>query len=173
MAADGGHVRPLVTAGYRAGLGSPTWSPDGKRLVYSQDNYGATRPRNSHALFVISVGDGRPHRISAWQKGEIVADSSPDGSLLLVQIKPPNTGFGGDYYTMRPDGSGLTQLTHFPAKATTGAAHFSPDGQQIVFATNGVGGVDDVYTMRADGTAITPVTQTPTWESAAVWGPAH
>jgi TolB protein len=172
MAADGSHVRSLFIGGYAVDISNLSWAPDGKHLVFSQVNLENRRPRFAQALFVTDTKSGRPHRISPWEKGEIVADWSPGGGLLLVQIKPPNSDFGGDYFTMHPDGSGLRRLTHLARHSTAGSARWSPDGKSIVFANNGVGGADDIFTMRADGTGITPVTRTREWDSAAVWGPA-
>jgi len=172
MAANGTHARQVVDIGYGGDLGNIAWSPDGKRLVYDAARFGSKSV--THALFVVDARGGRPHRVGPWCKSEFnTLDWSPDGARLLIQFLPLNSNFGGDYYTIRPDGSGLHRLTHFGPKATTGAAGWSPDGKSIVFANTGIGGNDDIYVMAADGSAITPVTQTPTWESAAAWGPAR
>jgi len=52
------------------------------------------------------------------------------------------------------------------------SATFSPDGKQIVFATNrGKGNSNPaVYVMHADGTHLQLVTQSKLWDSAADWG---
>ncbi len=171
MAADGTHARRLVDLGYGGDLGNVAWSPDGKRLVYEAARFGS---KPAHALFIVASHGGRPHRIGPWRKVEFnTLDWSPDGARLLIQFLPLDVNFGGDYYTIRPDGSGLRRLTRFGPKATTGAAGWSPDGTSIVFANVGVGGNDDIYVMGADGGSITPVTQTPAWESAPAWGPAR
>jgi Tol biopolymer transport system component len=166
---NGRQVRRLVDFGYNGDLGDISWAPDGQRLVYQAARFA---PHPAHALFVIATRGGHPHRITPWRAGDIEVDWSPNGKLLLFRPVPANNDFGGDYYTMRPDGTHLHRLTRFPANSTTGHANWSPDGKSIVFANNGVGGQDDVYVMHADGSAITPVTRTDTWESRAVWGSA-
>jgi Tol biopolymer transport system component len=171
MAADGTHVRRLVDLGYHGDVGRIAWAPDGARIAFEAVRYGRKPLR---ALFVVAARGGRPHRISSWRLAELnTLDWSPDGSRLLISLLPPNSSFGGDYSTIRPDGGGLRRLTHFGRKAPTGAARWSPDGTSIVFANKGVGGNDDIYVMRADGTGITPVTNTPSWESAPAWGAAR
>ena len=171
MAADGTHVRRLVDLGYHGDVGRIAWAPDGARIAFEAVRYGRKPLR---ALFVVAARGGRPQRISSWRLAELnTLDWSPDGSRLLISLLPPNSSFGGDYSTIRPDGTGLHQLTHFGRKAPTGAARWSPDGTSIVFANKGVGGNDDIYVMRADGTGIAPVTNTPSWESAPAWGRAR
>src|SRR5204862_189299 len=81
-------------------------------------------------------------------------DFSPDGKLILFRSEGKH-GEGGNYYTVRPNGSGLTQLTHFSSKASVASARFSPDGQSIVFGYDANGGNADIYTMKLDGTGLT------------------
>lgn len=171
MAPDGTKTRRVVDLGYRFDADTITWSPNGKQIIYSAVRLGR---KFVYALFVVNARGGRPDRITPWRAGGIDVDWAPNGKLLLVRLAPRGSEFeGGNYYTMRPDGSGLRRLTHFGPKATTGFARWSPDGKSIVFANGGVSGNDDVYTMHADGTGITPVTRTPTWDSAPAWGPAR
>lgn len=174
MRTDGTHVRRILDVGYDGALGRIAWSPDGRRLAFERVRLDGKRPP-AGALFVISARGGTAHRISRWRSDAELnsLDWSPDGARLLVQWTSRDSSFGGDYYTVRPDGSGLQRLSHFGAKAQTGAARWSPDGSSIVFANKGVDGNDDIYVMRADGTGITPVTQTPAWESAPAWGAAR
>ena len=170
MAADGTNTRRLVQLGYAADITDLTWSPDGKRIAYTAVRLAR---KMLTALFVVGARGGRPHRISSWRPNDINLDWSPNGKLLLLHLLPPKAADnGGNYYTMRPDGSGLRQLTHFGGKALTGYARWSPDGRSIVFANTGIGGNDDIYVMRADGTGIRPVTRTPDWDSDPSWGPA-
>jgi TolB protein len=171
MAPEGTNTRRVVELGYGLDADVLAWSPNGNRIAYTAVRL---RRKMAFALFVVGARGGRPHRITSWRKGGIDVDWSPGGKLLLVRLAPPGSEFeGGNYYTMRPDGSGLRRLTHFAPKATTGFARWSPDGTRIVFANGGVDGRDDVFVMRADGSGITPVTRTPTWDSAPAWGPAH
>jgi TolB protein len=77
-----------------------------------------------------------------------------------------------DYWTVRPDGTDLTQLTHFRQPTLVLSTSYSPDGKWIVYGTDGVDANADVFVMRADGTDCRPVTRTKLWDSAPDWGPA-
>ena len=78
---------------------------------------------------------------------------------------PPTTGVTGkivmtsnrtsfdDLYVMNADGSGLTQITTF---GQSYEAHFTPDGNAVVFYHNA-----DIYKVNVDGTGTTNLTNTP------------
>jgi Tol biopolymer transport system component len=149
----------------------PGWSPDGKRLAF------VWKPGNRSAVFVENVdGTGRrsitPFRLRAGDH----PDWSPDGTRILF-----NTGGnhvrGQNLFTVRPDGTGLRQLTHFRGLTNLVNGSFSPDGESIVFATvvgamNPPGAtLDDVFVMSADGTDIRPVTRARNWDGSPDWGP--
>ena len=97
-------------------------------------------------------------------------DWSPDGTRILFRAPATEDFLNSNLYTIHPDGTGLSQLTHVPAGTKLYSASFSPDGRAITFGMTGVGGAADVYTMRVDGTRIRPVTRTPQWDSAPDWG---
>jgi TolB protein len=108
-------------------------------------------------------------------------DWSPDGSQILFRTQPlAGTSFGGNLYTIRPDGSDRRQLTHYnPYDTSAGAlwnGSYSPDGGSIVFSTkDGAVGEErdlvDVFVMSADGTDVRPVTRELNWDGTPDWGP--
>jgi Tol biopolymer transport system component len=68
-------------------------------------------------------------------------------------------------FTIRPDGTGLRQLTHVAKGHAAGSPEFSPDGTRIVFTIDG-----QVWVMNADGTGQRQLTrqagfvnQQPSW----------
>jgi TolB protein len=148
----------------------PGWSPDGKQLVFVR------KPGAFQAVYLVNADGTNLHRITRWGlQGGKHPDWSPDGTHILF-------GSGGELdrgnlYSIRPDGTGLQQLTHFHGRTKVSVGSYSPDGSSIVFSTV-VGAVNppgatltDVFVMTADGTDIRPVTRARNWDGSADWGP--
>jgi len=161
--ARGSGFRMLRVAGDNS---SPTFSPDGRQIAFRR------QLRKRSAIFVVSANGGRARRVVAPAGG--VADKidwSPD-SLRIVfsapvfgQAEQPSS----NVFTIRPDGSGLRQLTHARGgKVNNGADAWSPDGKRIAFVSNRAGAYQ-IYVMNADGTHATAVPQTANGHFAA-WG---
>jgi Tol biopolymer transport system component len=78
-----------------------------------------------------------------------------------------DTAFGHrpQIFTIRPDGTGLRQLTHVPKGHAAGSPEFSPDGTRVVFTIDG-----QIWVMNADGSGQRQLTnqagfqnQQPSW----------
>jgi Tol biopolymer transport system component len=144
-----------------------TLSPDGRMLAYELNVSLAGR----HTIMVVNLASGGQRRVIPWKlRGGDGVQWSRDGSRLLFRSHEDGHE-DSDYYTVRPDGSGLARLTRFKDQSIYSAA-WSPDGKWIVFAKTGRGFLPDLFVMKADGTAVRQVTRTPAWDSAPDWGPA-
>jgi len=149
------------------------WSPDGKRLVFLRDLY--TKPE--HYEIVTSSVDGSDIKVVTPAKMDVGNPSwSPDGSLILFQSPPEPGNTEQNLYTIKPDGTGLTQLTSHLSKdgdGVEGAFHpsWSPDGTSIVFSHYpGISAGATLYMIQADGSAMRQLTGDRFNANAADWG---
>ncbi|MCW3015521.1 MAG: hypothetical protein JWO02_2613, partial [Solirubrobacterales bacterium] len=148
-------------------------SPDGRLIMFEQANSPLGRPRLGRALFVMNADGSGVHRVTPWKlSAGDNADWAPDSSRILFHSNEGGDVERAQFYTVRPDGTGLTQLTHFPFEHRRSfSASFSPDGRQIVFARAADRtGTGDVWIMNADGSGQRPLLQAPQWDSAPDWG---
>jgi TolB protein len=159
---------------YSADIHYPQVSPDGRLIVFERFNSPLSRPRFGLALFVMNVDGTGLHRVTPWRlhAGDN-PDWSPDSSRILFRSNVDVNDERSQYYTVRPDGTGLTQLTHFPfTRSRLFSASFSPDGTQIVFAKADRRGRGDIWLMNADGSNPHSVQTAKPWDSAPDWGSA-
>jgi Tol biopolymer transport system component len=149
----------------------PVWSPDGARIAFMRWNSTASPP-NGKAIFVVDADGSGLRRVTPWEldAGDH-PDWSPDGRRILFR-SPSSKIFGSNIYTIRPDGTGLTQLTRFGGNVEVLSSSYSSDGKWIVFSRSGRGGLPDLFVMRTDGTGIRQLTRTARWDSTPDWGPA-
>jgi Tol biopolymer transport system component len=111
----------------------PNFSTNGKWISF-------VRIRKDHeqqALFAVRPNGTGLHRITpySWEVA-VKHDWSPDGKLIVLTTNAdfvrPNES--ANLVTIRPDGSGMKNLTGFTAGTENAfAGSFSPDGEQIVF----------------------------------------
>jgi TolB protein len=170
--ADGSNVRQLTQLKRPTASedGQPVWSPNGRQIAFVRLNSTA-QPRNRHAIFVINADGTGVHRIAPWRldAGDH-PDWSPDGKWILFR-SPDSRRAGADLYRVRPDGTGLRQLTNFAPEVEVLSASYAPDGKSIVFSRTGRGGLPDLFVMRSGGTRIRQLTHSTQWDSAPDWGP--
>jgi Tol biopolymer transport system component len=117
----------------------PTWSPDGKWIAFDVVHWDPTDTvAVGWLVAVVPAAGGQVRRITTFDAFMAHPDWSPDGLELVVgsyDIHDMNsTDQPSNLYTMKPDGSGLRQLTHSSVDGTMriGQPRWSPDGTQIV-----------------------------------------
>jgi Tol biopolymer transport system component len=138
MNADGsGQTRLTHDPAYDA---NPAWSPDGRTIGFN-----SFRDGPSHLYTVNSDGTGE-RRLTNGPDGEGYPAWAPDGSRIAFES-------GRDIYTMNPDGTSQTPITHLSGSDYAGAPNWSPDSRKVAFFFYGprpyCGG--DIFVMNRDG----------------------
>jgi Tol biopolymer transport system component len=146
--------------------GFPSFSADGKRLVYrvwGENNYGLRiLDLEDRSVRVLTT---EPDNLPGW---------SPDGSRIVFTRRQGDGNY--DVFTIRPDGSDLRRLTDSPA--VDGHAVWSTDGKHILWNSGMYGWKDEaalydntfqpygpIFIMNADGSDKRVLTDSP-WEDA-------
>jgi Tol biopolymer transport system component len=101
--------------------------------------------------------------ITPWSLWAAYPDWHPTRDLVLFYSRPWTEFSTGpsNLYTARPDGSRLTQITHFTKGLTrTAQPTFTPDGSHIIFtAVEGTGfGGPTMAVVALDGSGLTSAT---------------
>ena len=170
-----GHECPNVCAGGSQD-DEAAWSPDGKRVVFLHDLY--TNPEQ-FSIVTMAPDGSNVQRLTPAGMDVGDPDWSPDGTRLVFQSPTePVTSGEQNIYTIRSDGTGLTQLTkHLSSGPSGGQGTFhpcwSPDGSEIVFSHSPGLNADgaDLFVMNADGSGLRVLAATALNENAACWGP--
>lgn len=137
------------------------FTPDASHIVYLSQDGGLV----SVVVVMDAHGANKEHLTQPAFEGS-AADVAPNGQHILVsdhQNSPP--ALTNDIFVMNPDGTGLTQLTHYPTIHHDASASYSPDGTKIVFTSDRLSpdvstsnfGTFDIFTMNADGTNVTRI----------------
>jgi Tol biopolymer transport system component len=151
----------------------PRWSPDGEQVVFTIITF-PTPPADPGLGSSIAIvrADGSevdaPRVLTDPALYGAYADWSPDGERIVFnthdQGKFEDSTLAANLYTIRPDGTDLTQLTHFGdhgARATQPT--WTPDGKRIIFShitydpngQFGGWGLRHIAFVDADGTDLT------------------
>ena len=136
------------------GNGDPAWSPDGTQIAFVSE-----RANQVAQIFVMRSDGTAVRQLTHDATGKAELAWSPKGDRIVF-VGTPAGGGDRDIWSIRPDGSGLTDLTNDSAAYDVDPA-FSPDGARIVYSgplhpgRESVGG--DLWVMNADGTNPQPL----------------
>jgi Tol biopolymer transport system component len=188
MNADGSGKRRLARSSLagNAGIFSPAWSPDGRKLAFAIQLRGSAGLCHragacNEEIFVINADGSGLRRLTRNAVPDGSAAWSPDGRKIAFMSW--RDGTGADVFVMNADGSDEQNLTRKLGNEVGPA--WSPDGRAIVFTAvppgqplwvggsrSASGPYRDIYVMNADGSGQRNLTHTREAEEyAAAWAP--
>jgi len=142
----------------------PTWSPDGKQILFASDRDGGVQ------LFTVSLKGSAIKRVTNLPAIRGRSDWSPDGQFIVTYS---GEAWNREVYIMNADGSNTRQLT--PTGGNSQGPSISPDGKWIVFTAYFDHYGDDngceIYIIRIDGTDLRRLTNNDYCDYQPRWGP--
>lgn len=140
----GGLARRLVRHGRNSILGNPTWSPDGRLLVFSS-NW-----RLGHHIYLVGADGSGERRISPLSSGGCEPRFSPDGTKVL-HVSRGHLSEQSRLVERDLAGGHERVLVAWPALNYNPV--YSPDGSEVAFTSN-ITGDWAIYRQRlSDGQA--------------------
>lgn len=153
---------------------SPTWSADGRKLAYAA----CRNPAADAPLWEIKIHDRNNMQTLTLAEGT-APSWSPDGSRIVFQRLNRNMPGYTSIYTMRPDGSELTEIHRSDDYGCITPSWLG--SEWILFATvnkskasrlrmnDEMFNADDIYMIKRDGTQLRMVTS----HRLADWDPCY
>jgi Tol biopolymer transport system component len=192
--ADGTGMKRIVKASYDEAVGSPSWTKDGKSIVFTRFQgtnppthvytVGANGGSQRQLTFGDDVQDFQP--LASPASGQVFFYSYPPGSRAFMYMVGSSTPLAEheasdftpdgkrfiferdhDIYASAVDGSGLVKLAALPA--VDEAPVWSPDGRKFIFTNEAS---HDVWIANADGSGLRNLTRAPGFEHDVSWGVA-
>jgi Tol biopolymer transport system component len=141
----------------------PNWSPDGRKILYSQR-------RRSQAtgweIYVMNANGTRKRRLTRNSVPDVSPAFSPNGRRIVFRR---GGGQAADLWTMSATGRSPRRLLADPIGSDDDPV-WSPKGDKILYQSNKTG-AEEVWVVNADGTNPVKLTAGSTGSVDADWSP--
>ena len=173
MDADGGNPQNLTN--HPSDDRSPSWSPDGKRIVFQSDRDAGGNPHNIE-IYVMDTDGGNQERLTNNLTMDEDPSWSPDSKRIVFSAQREghvvhNLDITSEIYVMDADGGNEQRLTE--NRNNDWDPVWSLDGKQIAFMAARKGDFQnfDIYVMDVDGGNPQKLTNNRGWDSSPSWSP--
>jgi Tol biopolymer transport system component len=128
---------------------APTWSPDGTSIAFDILHWDPTGQFLDGSLVAtVPAAGGDVQRLTSFDTFMAHPDWSPDGREIAINSNDLGNGSddrASNVYVIRPDGTGLLQLTQSSVDGTMriGCPRWDPDGSRVVVCIKTINAVDN------------------------------
>ena len=169
MDADGGNEQRLTNNPRDDRY--PSWSPDGKRIIFSSKRDGHFRGESgiTSEIYVMDADGGNPQRLTENRKNDKDPSWSPDGKRIAFSSDRKGDLQNFEIYVMDADGGNEQRLTE--NRRFDEDPSWSPDGERIAFWSNREADLHnaEIYVMDADGGNLQRLTNNPHPDVSPAW----